>query len=44
MNTLTLADALDFVAHLEMAVFYGFAVGFGAYLLFILAMQGGDDD
>jgi hypothetical protein len=40
----TLADALDFIAHFAWATFYGLSVGVGGYLLFILAMQRGDDD
>jgi hypothetical protein len=40
----TLADGLDFIAHFAWAVFYGLSVGVGGYLLFILAMQRGDDD
>jgi ammonia channel protein AmtB len=35
---------LDFIAHFAWAVFYGLSVGVGGYLLFILAMQRGDDD
>jgi len=40
----TLADALDFLSSLAWAIFYALAVGVGATLLFILAMQRGDDD
>jgi len=43
-DPITIADALDFIAHLEFAIFYGLAVGIGAYLLFIIALQQGDDD
>ena len=43
-DPITIADALDAIAALEWAIFYGFAIGIGSYLLFILAMQRGDDD
>ena len=43
-DPLTLADALDFLADLAWAIFYGLAVGVGATLLFIIAMQRDDDD
>lgn len=43
-DPLTLADALDFLTSLAWAIFYGLAVGIGATLLFIIAMQRGDDD
>ena len=43
-EVITIADALDAIASLEWAIFYGFAIGIGSYLLFILAMQQDDDD
>jgi hypothetical protein len=44
IDPLTLADALDFLGSLAWAIFYGTAVGIGGYLIFILALQDGDDD
>jgi hypothetical protein len=43
-EAVTLADALDLLSGLAWAIFYGLAVGIGAMLLFIIAMQRGDDD
>ena len=43
-DPITLADGLTFITHFAWAVFYGLSVGVGGYLLFILAMQRGDDD
>jgi len=43
-EVITIADALDAIGALEWALFYGLAVGIGAYLLFVLAMQQDDDD
>jgi len=43
-EVITIADALDAIGALEWALFYGLAVGIGAYLLFILALQNNNDD
>ena len=43
-DPVTLADDLDFLGDLAWAIFYGFAVGIGGCLIFILALQEGNDD